>query len=186
MQRWSRSLAPAALLVAAVGCGRAPAAPTPGRAPASESLATAPGPATAPAALGAETPPFNLEAVLRPPDGGTGFGLVKFRQPNDGMRRIYLDPWVRDLAPHAEFYLERAVDSSLDGVCTSASWLTLGQGLTPQAIVTDAAGTARGAFYRDLPPALVGQTFDIHFRVVTTGGVAVLQSDCHQFVVEPD
>lgn len=188
MQPWSRSLALAALLVASAGCGRAPTAPTPGHAPPVETLASAQGAATTPEekALGAETPPFNLQVVLRPAADGTGFGLVKFRQPNDGMRRVYLDPWVRDLAPNAEFYLQRAVDSALDGVCTGNGWLTLGQGLTPQALVTDATGTARGEFYRDLPAAFVRQMFDIHFRIITAAGVAVLQSGCYQYVVEPD
>ena len=45
---------------------------------------------------GPETPHFNLEVVLR----GEGFGLVKFRQPNDADRTVYLDTWVRDLAPN--------------------------------------------------------------------------------------
>ena len=36
---------------------------------------------------GPETPPFNLEVVLH----GQGFGLVKFRQPNDDKLIINLD-----------------------------------------------------------------------------------------------
>ena len=44
---------------------------------------------------GPETPNFNLEVVLR----GDGFGLVKFRQPNDNALIIHLDVWVRDLEP---------------------------------------------------------------------------------------
>ncbi|MGI8917243.1 MAG: hypothetical protein ACR2H6_01485, partial [Pyrinomonadaceae bacterium] len=45
---------------------------------------------------GPETPSFNLEVILR----GEGFGHVKFRQPNDDARIIYLDVWLRDLAPN--------------------------------------------------------------------------------------
>jgi hypothetical protein len=33
---------------------------------------------------------FNLEVVLR----GDGFSLVKFRQPNDADKIVYLDTWV--------------------------------------------------------------------------------------------
>jgi hypothetical protein len=174
-------------MVTMMACGRAPTAPTAqsdGSA-ASDSGQPAPlvsgsGPATP------ETPPFNLEAVLRPPSGGAGFGLVKFRQPNDGMRRVYLDTWVRDLAPNTEYSLQRAVDATLDGACTSGDWLTLGKGLTSQALLTDDMGTGREEFYRDLPAGLVAQTFDIHFRIVTQSGTEVLSSGCYQYVVEPD
>jgi hypothetical protein len=137
---------------------------------------------------GPASPPFNLQAVLRAPDGADGFGLVAFRQPNDGLVRIYLDAWVRGLAPDTDYWLERAVDTTLDGDCTSEGWLTLGAGLTPLALRTDGGGTGREAFYRDLPSALVGQTYDIHFRIVTaaTPPVEVLRSGCERYVVQGD
>lgn len=154
--------------------------------------ATAPPPATpqhaalstARAPWGPETPPFNLQAVLRAPAGQDGFGLVKFRQPNDADRIIYLDVWVRDLAPNATYLLQRATDTAVDDVCTGTNWLTLGQGTTPQAITTDARGTGRAALFRNLAAVPVGTTFDIHFRVVdaVTGAVA-LTSRCYQFTV---
>ena len=50
---------------------------------------------------GPETPSFNLEVVLR----GEGFGLVKFRQPNDEAFIVYLDVWLRDLAPNTSYLL---------------------------------------------------------------------------------
>ena len=58
-------------------------------------------PSKASASWGPETPPFNLEVILRGESGG--FGLVKFRQPNDGQAIIYLDTWVRDLAPNTSY-----------------------------------------------------------------------------------
>src|SRR5437660_3918851 len=73
---------------------------------------------------GPETPNFNLEVVLR----GDGFGLVKFRQPNDADKIVYLDTWVRDLAPNTSYLLQRAVDTNVDDDCTSTGWLTLGKG----------------------------------------------------------
>src|SRR5213596_3085644 len=112
---------------------------------------------------GPETPNFSLEVVLR----GVGFGLVKFRQPNDADKIVYLDTWVRDLAPNASYRLQRAVDTQLDDVCTGTGWLTLGQGTTPAAIVTDAQGTGRAALFRNLGATPTGTEFDIHFRVVT-------------------
>src|ERR671937_2975434 len=82
---------------------------------------------------GPETPPFNIEVILRDVAGGPGFGHVEFRQPNDADKIVYLDTWVRDLAPNHAYLLQRAVDTNLDGTCTSAAWLTLGKGLVAQA-----------------------------------------------------
>lgn len=137
---------------------------------------------------GPATPPFQLEVVLR---GDTGFGLVRFRQPNDGTKVIHLDTWVRDLLPDTAYLLQRAVDGPptlpVDGVCSSQGWLTLGKGLVPQDLLTDAGGTAREALWRDVSAVTTGARFDIHFRVVekATGAVA-LESDCSQYVVEGD
>lgn len=131
------------------------------------------------AAIGPETPRFNLEVVLR----GEGFGLVKFRQPNDNEFVVYLDTWVRDLAPNTSYSLERAVDTTIDGDCTSTAWLTLGQGLNAYPILTDATGTGRAALYRAVPP-LAGQPFDIHFRVIRNSDQAeVLASDCYTYTI---
>jgi hypothetical protein len=54
-----------------------------------------------PGPWGPETPHFNLEAISRPTAIGPdkGFGLIKFRQPNDASTTINLDVWVRDLLP---------------------------------------------------------------------------------------
>jgi hypothetical protein len=140
----------------------------------------------APGAWGPETPNFNLEAVLRPSASGPekGFGLVKFRQPNDASTTVYLDVWVRDLAPHQRYYLERATDSNPgDGSCSGTNWLRLGRGLDDQAIETDANGTGRAELFRTLPVILLGTESDIQFRVVDTTSATVLVSGCYQFVV---
>ena len=129
---------------------------------------------------GPETPNFNVQAVLRPTAIGPekGFGLVKFRQPNDAETRIYLDVRVRDLAPNRTYYVQRAVDMP-DGVCTSQGWLTLGT------ISTDDSGTGRAELSRLLPASLVGTEFDIHFRIAETpmSPSGVLESGCYQFTV---
>jgi hypothetical protein len=95
------------------------------------------------------------EVILRPVAGGpaNGFGLVKFRQPKDADKIVYLDVWVRDLAPNHDYYLQRAVDANVDDICTGTNWLTLGQGLVPEAIVTDESGTGRADLFRDWPPS---------------------------------
>jgi hypothetical protein len=133
-------------------------------------------------AWGPETPNFNLEVVLRNDAGG--FGLVKFRQPNDAEKVIYLDTWVRDLAPNTSYRLQRAVDTNIDGVCTGTNWLTLGKGLTPEAIVTDESGTGRAELFRSVAAFQVGAQFDIHFRVIDDATSAVvLESGCYQFTI---
>ena len=126
---------------------------------------------------GPESPNFNLEVILRPADGDSGFGHVKFRQPNDADKIVYLDTWVRDLAPNHNYLLERAVDTNLDGNCSSTTWLTLGT------ISTDDRGTGVAALTRALPSA-VGTTFDIHFHVIDEATrVTVLESACYEFTV---
>jgi hypothetical protein len=125
------------------------------------------------------SPNQNLEVILR----GDGFGLVKFRQPKDEEAIVYLDTWVRDLAPNTSYQLQRAVDTSIDDLCTGTGWLTLGRGSVPQTITTDDRGTGREALFRNLtsPP---GSAFEIHFRVIdATTQAVVLESSCYQFEV---
>lgn len=135
---------------------------------------------------GPETPNFNLQVVLRPAAGqpDDGFGLVKFRQPNDADRVVLLDVWLRGLAPNGSYELERATDSNVNDDCTGTNWLKLGQGPMPVAITTDDKGTGRAAFFRSLGVTPVGTEFDIHFRVLDAVSKAVvLESGCYQFTV---
>jgi hypothetical protein len=165
------------LAMACSGRGLSPAAPT--AAADGASVVAAAGSSQSPGA--AEAPPFNLEAILR----GDGFGHVKFRQERDSTHNIVnLDLWVRDLLANTSYSLQRATDTTLDGVCTGTNWLTLGEGSTPHPIVTDDTGTASAALWRDLSALAPGTTFDIDFRVIENGTSHVaLQSDCYRFVV---
>ena len=132
------------------------------------------------ASWGPESPNFNLQVILR----GDGFGLVKFRQPNDDVLNVHLDTWVQDLAPNTSYLLQRAVDTTVDDNCTSSAWLTLGKGLVPQAITTDDTGTGREELFRSLAAFPVGSEFDIHFRVIHAATSAVvLTSECYQFTI---
>src|SRR5690349_753735 len=130
-RRWVRAL-PLTVALVSTACASA----------ADSTLPTSPGvrPSTASngVAWGPETPNFNLEVILR----GQGFGHVKFRQPNDDEKVVYLDTWVRDLAPNRSYLLQRAVDTTIDDDCTSTAWLTLGKGAVAQTIDTDDRGTA--------------------------------------------
>ena len=141
------------------------------------------GPIISASSWGPETPPFNNEIMLRDVTGNGGFGHVKFRQPNDADRIVYLDTWVRDLQPNTGYQLQRATDANVNDDCTGTNWLTLGMGAVPQSITTDSRGTGQAALFRNLAAFAVGSTFDIHFRVIDAGGAVVLESSCYQFVV---
>ena len=135
---------------------------------------------------GPATPNFNLEVVLRPVAGApdAGFGLVKFRQPKDADKIVYLDVWVRDLAANRSYNLQRATDTNVNDACTGTNWLTLGEGLVPQAITTDETGTGRADLFRNLSMIPLGTEFDIHFRVIDAAtSAAVLESACYQYTV---
>ncbi|HEY3194953.1 MAG TPA: hypothetical protein VGK42_06920 [Candidatus Dormibacteraeota bacterium] len=139
------------------------------------------------AAVAAQADPgANLQVILRPvagaPDGG--FGLVKFRQPKDADKIVYLDVWVRDLAPNHSYSLQRATDTNVNDDCAGTNWLTLGRGLVPQAITTDETGTGRAGLFRNLATIPLGAQFDIHFRVIDAVTLAaVLESTCYQYTV---
>ena len=168
MKSPTRSIVLAGSILALAGCGADTTAPTRLLVPQQSSQ------------WGPETPNFNLEVVLR----GNGFGLVKFRQPNDDALIINLDTWVRDLEPNTAYVLQRAADMNLDGICSSTAWLTLGKGSVPQSIMTDDRGTGRESLFRSVAAFGVGSTFDIAFRVlkVETGAV-VLTSDCYRYTI---
>jgi hypothetical protein len=174
-----------AVLVLSAGSALLAACAEPGSDPSGPTGAGSPAVSSA-VAWGPEDPHFNLEVILRSPDG-RAFGLVKFRQPNDAALIINLDTWVRGLAPNTSYALQREVDlSPADGICTGESgWLTLGKGLTPQAITTDADGTGRESLFRSVAAFPVGQEFDIHFRVVDDGtkSVVALASGCYRFTI---
>ena len=127
-----------------------------------------------------EKPHFNLEVILR----GEGFGHIKFRQLKDDPLTIHLDTRVRHLAPNTSYLLQRAVDVDIDGNCTSTAWLTLGKGLQPQSITTDARGTGREELFRSVAAFQPGSEFDIHFQVIDEASSAVvLTSECYQYTI---
>jgi hypothetical protein len=136
--------------------------------------------------VAAAAPNANLEVILRPvagaPDGS--FGLVKFRQPKDADKIVYLDVWVRDLAANRSYNLQRATDTTVNDECTGANWLTLGRGLDPQAITTDEKGTGRADLFRNLSTIPLGTKFDIQFRVIdAVTSAVILESACYQYTV---
>ena len=140
---------------------------------------------------------FNLDVILRSVSWGEdhgenldesrhshGLGHIKFRQDKDTPKIITLDVWVRGLKPNHSYQLQRAVDTNLDGNCTSTTWLTLGKGLTPQSILTNDEGMGQEDLWRDVSSVASGATFDIHFQIIDEATTAVvLTSDCYQYTV---
>ncbi len=109
---------------------------------------------------------------------------MKFRQPKDADKIVYLDVWVRDLAPNHSFYFQRATDTKVNDDCAGTRWLTLGLGPVTKAIATDETGTGRADLFRNLAQITLGTRFDIHFRVIDAATSAVvLESACYQFTV---
>src|SRR5258705_8080060 len=103
---------------------------------------------------GPESPPFNDEIILRDVSDGRGFGHVKFRQPNDGNRIVYLDTWVRDLKPNATYQLQRATDTAVHDDCLWTDLISPGWGGAPPGNHTDDPGNPAGELFPHLgtPP----------------------------------
>ena len=128
-------------------------------------------------------PCYNLDVILNGNVKEKQFGFIKFRQDPDTARIITLETSVVNLLPNHEYLLQRAVDAA-DGNCTSTTWLTLGRGLTPQSILTDARGSGSEVLWRDVTSAPRGTSFDIHFQIIDATSLAVaLTSDCYQYAV---
>ena len=126
--------------------------------------------------------PYNLDVKLS--GQGNKKGNIKFRQDPDPAKIVTLDTKVQHLQPNHEYLLQRAVDQTIDGNCTSTAWLTLGLGTTPQTIGTNGGGNGHEELWRDLSAAPTGAVFDIHFQVVDAANTAVvLTSGCYQFTV---
>jgi len=132
--------------------------------------------------------PYNINAVLHSTDpkehAGEGFGLVKFRQDPDTARIITLDTYLKDLAPNHDYSLQRSVNPITDPGCSDPSWLTLGLGLVPQNIHTDAHGNGHEQLFRNVTAVARGTSFWIHFQVIDAITLTtVLTGDCEQYTV---
>ncbi|HVM88260.1 MAG TPA: hypothetical protein VMT76_08725 [Puia sp.] len=134
------------------------------------------------------TAPYNLNVILRGGDSKRGFGdqslgFLKFRQ-NDTVHVIHLDTWVFNLLPNHAYLLQRAVNPITDSSCSSTAWLTLGLGLTPQALHTDKFGFCYEPLYRSVAAIPSGTQFRIHFQIVDSATLeTVLSSDCFSYTV---
>lgn len=130
----------------------------------------------------AATAPYNLNVLLL---GNRGLGFLKFRQNPDTARVINLDTWLFHLKPNHTYLLQRAVNPIADPTqCSSTAWLTLGLGLTPQAIHTNRFGFGFQPLWRNVSSVARGTAFYIHFQIIDSlTSQTVLTSDCNTFAV---
>jgi hypothetical protein len=129
---------------------------------------------------------YNFDLILHTQGKiGSELGLLKFRQNPDPAEIINLDTWVHHLKPNHDYSLQRAVNPIADVTgCSSIIWLTLGEGLTPQAIHTNANGDGFAPLWRDVSSAAKGTSFHIHFQIIDAVTLeTVLVSDCHDYTV---
>ena len=134
-------------------------------------------------AEGDQNPHYNLNVPLQAKGRASGF--LRFRQPNDGVKIVYLNVAVRNLAPNAHYRLQRAIDTDLNHVCTGTNWLTLGKGSTPADIVTDEKGRGQAMLFRDLTAIATGTTFDAIGGAVLRGHrIAIPPREEQQGIVE--
>jgi hypothetical protein len=129
-------------------------------------------------------PHYNLNVFLYTGAQESSFGTIMFRQYENETQLVHLDTWLHNLEPNTNYLLQRAVDTTLDGNCTSTMWLTLGKGLDPYAITTDKNGHAKAELFRSVATVPVGTTFDIHFQILKESTLeVVLASDCYEYTV---
>jgi hypothetical protein len=111
-------------------------------------------------------------------------GFIEFRQDPDTARIVDLNTSVNNLEPNHSYLLQRAVNPITDSSCSSIAWLTLGLGLQPQAIHTDAFGNGHADLWRAVTSVARGTQFHIHFQVLDSTTLSpVLSSDCYEYTV---
>jgi len=130
-------------------------------------------------------PLYDLDVLLRGAGKHAGSGFIKFRQHPDTTRVITLDTWVTKLQPNHSYLLQRAVNPIADITgCSSTAWLTLGEGLQPRSIVTNAHGDGNAKLWRDISGIARGTAFHIRFQILDAATLApVLTSDCFDYTV---
>lgn len=130
-------------------------------------------------------PLYDLDVRLQGQHQNAMGGFIKFRQDADTARVITLDTRVTSLLPNHSYILQRAVNpiSDITG-CSSNAWLTLGEGLQPKSIITNASGDGNAKLWRDISGIARGTAFHIRFQILDAASLTpVLTSDCFDYTV---
>ena len=130
-------------------------------------------------------PRYDLDIHLVGVGKYLGVGLIKFRQNPDTARIITLSTKVFNLMPYHTYLLQRAVNPITDTTgCSSTVWLTLGEGLLPKSIFTDAYGNGSANLWRNVSAIPRGKAFHIKFQVIDAETLLpILISDCYDYTV---
>jgi hypothetical protein len=98
---------------------------------------------------------------------------------------------LRKTSPNTTFTLARAVDFTLDGVCSNPNFVPLPlPNPGPLVLLTTSpggAGAAHVSFALDpvqFPQFSEGTTFEVHWEIRATDGSAVLRSECFRVTVK--
>ena len=128
---------------------------------------------------------YDLDIQLVGVGKSLGSGFIKFRQNPDTARIITLSTKVTHLLPYHSYLLQRAVNPIADpSGCSSQAWLTLGEGLQPKSISTNAYGNGSANLWRNVSAIARGTAFHIKFQVIDAETLLpVLISDCHDYIV---
>ena len=130
-------------------------------------------------------PLYDLDVTLKSEGKDGSAGFIKYRQNPDTARVISLETWVTKLQPNHTYQLQRAVNPIADVTgCSSTAWLTLGEGLQPKSIVTNAHGDGYAKLWRDITGIARGTAFHIRFQIIDAATLSpVLTSDCFDYTV---
>ncbi|MEO6914593.1 MAG: hypothetical protein ABI151_02200 [Chitinophagaceae bacterium] len=130
-------------------------------------------------------PLYDLDIRLSGEGKDAGTGFIQFRQNPDTARVITLETTVSHLRPNHAYLLQRAVNPIADvSGCSSTAWLTLGEGLEPRFILTDAKGEGNAKLWRDISSIPRGTAFHIHFQILDAATSSpVLTSGCFDYTV---
>ena len=108
---------------------------------------------------------------------GAGHVLVSPTAKDRPTFAVEVEVNVQDMLPNSTFTVERRVDLTPDGVCTSATWLTNGP------ITTSEGGAGAQHFEVERgAPFVSGVRFDVQFHVIGNG--TELRSECMTVTVK--
>jgi len=163
---------------------------------------TAPNPVQ-PSAITPAITPFGAPAVqpaVRPASHGQpltavvgeGEGVLSISPKGDRPGfSVEIQVALRNTSPNTTFTLTRAVDFTLDGVCTNTNFVPLPlPNPGPLVLLTTSpggAGAAHVSFALDpvqFPQFSEGTTFEVHWDIRATDGSVALRSDCFRVTVK--
>ena len=111
---------------------------------------------------------------------GTGRINVSPTAKNDGTFSAEITINIHDAAPNTTFFVQRAPDLVVNGICTGTYLPNVGVTLT-----TSSGGAGATHFFAERgAPFISGVQFDVVFQVYTADHSTILQSECMTVTVK--